>query len=249
MNNVYAKRPKQSAKLRSQTGSALIFLMILLLGVALLAFLANRSAIVESVASRSSRDYLIARNAAESAIADTVKAISTKNVATGVKAKEAIFDSGRSGDLVLQTGGCPLGGALAAGANNGTGNQKANGTGISGLVDFSACPQTKAWWQEITLTDFESLSAEVGANTGDTDITYVTVGTIPNTLAKSYKKPRVIIEPLQSTEAKGDASALGASSAGPGGAAQSTVFRITAVGYGPTRDSVVMLQETWRPQD
>lgn len=212
-------------------GSALIFLMILLLGVSMLALLANRSAIIENVASRSSRDYIIARSAAESALADAANAIGPQSA--------TVFSAQAKAAARTQLGGCTLGGSLGAGTADGTGTQYSNGSSTPGLMDFRACDsQTKAWWQELTLTQFETYSANIGDVTGDATSTTILAST-PK--VRSYKKARVIIEPLAYTPSGGNASAESGSA--------EFVFRVTAVGYGPTADSVVMLQETWRTQD
>lgn len=215
----------------SERGSALVFLLILLLGVSMLAMLANRSAILENVASRSSRDYIIARSAADSALADVSNAIGTQSA--------TVFSAQAKAAARTQLGGCILGGALGAGTPDGTGYQSAGGSSTPGLMDFRSCDsQTKAWWQELTLTQFETYSASIGDITGD-----LTSGTIVTSSpkVKSYKKARVIVEPLAYTPSGGNASAESGSA--------EYVFRVTAVGYGPTADSVVMLQETWRTQD
>ena len=215
----------------SERGSALVFLLILLLGVSMLALLANRSAIVENVASRSSRDYIIARSAAESALADASNAIGPQSA--------TVFSASAKTAARTQLGGCTLGGALGAGTADGTGSQSAGGSATPGLMDFRACDsQTKAWWQELTLTQFETYSASIGDITGDATSTTIAAST-PK--VRSYKKARVIVEPLAFTPAGGNASAASGSA--------EYVFRVTAVGYGPTADSVVMLQETWRTQD
>ena len=136
-----------------------------------------------------------------------------------------------------QLGGCTLGGALGAGTSDGTGSQSSGGSATPGLMDFRSCDsQTKAWWQELTLSQFETYSGTIGEITGDATSTTI-LGSTPK--VRSYKKARVMVEPLTYTAAGSNASGIGAE----------YVFRITAVGYGPTADSVVMLQETWRTQD
>lgn len=231
MNNNLSRLRSLGTRRTSARGSALVFLLILLLGVAMVAMLANRSAILENVASRSSRDYIIARSAAESALADASNAIGPQSA--------TVFSAQAKASARTQLGGCTLGGVLSAGTADGTGKQSVGGTATPGLMDFRSCDtQTKAWWQELTISDFETYSASIGDITGD-DSSSTIASSTPK--VRSYKKARVIIEPLAYTPPGGNASAESGSA--------EYVFRVTAVGYGPTADSVVMLQETWRTQD
>lgn len=214
-----------------QSGSALIFLMILLLGVAMLALLANRSALLESAASRNSRDYAIARSAAEQALADAANAIG---------AQSAILSNENIGKLKNQGKGCTIGDTTVRDAGGtGSGNLKAGGDSVGGFVNFDGCAYDKAWWQVLTLSEFETYSVPIGATTGETasGFTPSTADAAVMPKVRSYKAPRVIIEAIPNTT--GDASVQGAKYA----------FRVTAVGYGPTAETVVMLQETTRPRE
>ena len=232
MNIQHSPLSLHDASVLRQRGSALIFLMVLLLGVAMLAMLANRGAILENVASRSSRDQIIARSAAESALADAANAIGSQTA--------SVFASNAKAAARTQLGGCTYGGSLTAGTPDATGKQSVGGSSTPGIMDFRACTsQTKAWWQELTLSEFETYSASIGDITGDS--TSATILAATGTKVRSYKQARVIVEPLAYTPSGGNASAETGSA--------EYIFRLTAVGYGPTADSVVMLQETWRTQD
>lgn len=218
-------------------GSALAIVLILLLGIAMLALMANRSAILESKSARASRDHMIARAAAESAILDFNKAMGSKDA--------RVFQRSLEEKLASQMGGCSEGGSVpTAGTPDGTGTQKAGGTASPGIVDFSACVFAGGeWWQSLTLSQIEALSAEIGAITGEASTGY------EGTLGRSAAKPRVIIEPLDFMFGGGSAAASGAGASQSGRDSQTKVFRVTALGYGPSRNTVVMLQETWRTQD
>ena len=219
-----------------QRGVALVFLLVMLLGIAMLALLANRSAILESRSSRASRDNMIARAAAEAAITDFNTAMGSKDA--------RVFQKNVEEKLAAQSGGCDESGVLKDPVSDGTGTQKAGGTASPGIVNFSACNFSGGeWWQALNLATIENLSAEIGSITGNTSLGYDTA------LGRSAAKPRVIIEPLDLVAGGYAAVSSGGGWAGSGRESQVKVFRVTALGYGPTKDTVTMLQETWRTQD
>ena len=221
---------------RHQHGVALVFLLVMLLGIAMVALLANRSAILESRSSRASRDSMIARAAAEAAITDFNSAMGSKDA--------RVFQKNIEDKLAAQAGGCDSAGVVQVQPTDGSGTQKVGGTASPGIINFSNCsfPEWE-WWQALNLSTIESLSAEIGSITGNTDLGYGT------TVGRSVAKPRVIIEPLDLVASGQAAFSSGGGWAGSGRESQVKVFRVTALGYGPTRDTVVLLQETWRTQD
>jgi type IV pilus assembly protein PilX len=227
---------RRNGSTRHQRGVALVFLLVMLLGIAMVALLANRSAILESRSSRASRDNMIARAAAEAAISDFNNAMGSKDA--------RVFQKNLEDKLASQIGGCDATGVVSAAPTDGTGTQKVGGSASPGIINFSNCnfPEGE-WWQALTLSAIENLSAEIGSITGTTDLGY------SSAVSRSAAKPRVIVEPLDLVAGGYAAFSSGAGSAGSGRESQVKVFRVTALGYGPTKDTVVMLQETWRTQD
>ena len=202
----------------------------------MVALQANRSAILESRSARASRDTMIARAAAEAAISDFSNAMGSKDA--------RVFQKNVEDKLAAQTGGCDASGVVKIQPADGTGTQKTNGTSSPGIINFSNCNFAGGeWWQALDLATIESLSAEIGSITGSTNLGYETA------LGRSAAKPRVIIEPLDLIAAGQAAFASGGGWAGSGRESQVKVFRVTALGYGPTKETVTLLQETWRTQD
>jgi Tfp pilus assembly protein PilX len=221
---------------RRQRGVALVFLLIMLLGIAMLAILANRSAILESRSTRAGRDHMIARSAAEAALTDFNKAMGNKDA--------RVFQKNILGELSEQTGGCDATAVVLKATASSSGTQKAGGTSTPGVVNFQNCnfPEGE-WWQALKLSQIEDISTEIGTITGDTQTGY------DNVLGRSAAKPRIIVEPMNFVAGGAAAFSNGAGWAGSGRDSNLTVFRVTALGYGPTKDTVVLLQETWRTQD
>lgn len=215
----------------SQRGSALAFLLILLLGIALLAIYANRSAILANRLSRGARDSQIARDAAEAGMADAVNAIAGSQ---GKVFRTTAYTGYANG----QVGSC------AAGTADGTGTQAAGGTSTPGLVRFDGCGYTSAWWQTLTLSQIEAIAVPIASITGNATSSYSATGSILAAMpkARSYQAPKALIEIIPDQVA-------GASAESGSGSAQTFAFRVTTIGYGPTSDSVSLIQETWRAPD
>ena len=171
---------------RTQQGSALAFLLVLLLGIALLAMYANRSAILENRLSRGARDSQIARDAAEAGMADAVNAIAGSQGKTFRTNAYSGFANG-------QVGSC------AAGTANGTGTQAAGGTSTPGLVRFDGCGYTSAWWQTLTLAQIEAIAVPIASITGNATSSYSATGAILAAMpkARSYQPPKALIEIIQ----------------------------------------------------
>ena len=205
---------------RQQSGVALIVTLVLLVGVALLALAANRSAILENRASTGGRDYQTAVAAAESAISDlrSWMALDTNG---------KIFASRIEATAALQKGGCALDDTITRGATVAVDR-------IDGLYDLAGCSFAKAFWQEKTLTQLKTLMVAVGNNP-------MSVASYPIKSASnptgSVEAPRYMVDIIPDTSPGEDASKA------------KYLYRVTALGFGPTDSTAVLLQETMRAQD
>jgi type IV pilus assembly protein PilX len=203
-----------------QRGVALIITLVLLTGVALLALAANRSSVLENKASTGGRDYQIALAAAESALSDL-----RSWMAQDTNGK--IFASHLESTALLQKGGCPLNDTITKGTT-------VTVDRIDGLYDLGACTFAKAFWQEKTLAQLKDLTVAVGNNP-------MSVGSYPVKSASyptgSSEAPRYMVDIIPDTSPGEDASRV------------KYLYRVTALGFGPTDSSVVLLQETMRAQD
>jgi type IV pilus assembly protein PilX len=203
-----------------QQGIALVITLVLLAGVALLALAANRSAILENKASTAGRDYQVALTAAESALADLKSWIATDT--NGV-----IFSARITNAVNIQKGSCPNNDTITRGTTVTT--DKADG-----IYDLAACTYSGGFWQEKNLAQLKALMVTVGDNP-------LSVGSFP-VKSSSYptgtaEAPKYMIDILPDTSPGEDASK------------PKYLYRVTALGVGPTSSTAVLLQETVRPQD
>ena len=204
----------------SQRGVALIITLVLLTGVALLALAANRSAVLENKASTGGRDYQIALAAAESALSDL-----RSWMALDTNGK--IFASLVESAAAVQKGGCSLNDTVTRGTTISVDR-------VDGLFDLGACTFPKAFWQEKTLAQLKALMVAVGNNPMSVNSYPVKSAGYPTGSAEA---PRYMIDIIPDTSPGEDATKT------------KFLYRVTALGFGPTDNSVVLLQETMRAQD
>ena len=205
-----------------ERGVALILTLVLLIGVALLALAANRSAILENRASAAGRDYQVALAAAESAMSDL-----RAWMATDTNGK--IFASRIEATAAQQKGGCALDDTIIKGNVASASTDR-----LDGLYDLAGCTFAKAFWQEKTLSQIKPLMVPVGSNPMSVSSYPVKSSSYPT---GTLEAPRYMIDIIPDTAPGEDASKA------------KFLYRVTALGYGPTDNTVVLLQETMRPQD
>ena len=202
--------------MQAQVGSTLAITLIILLLLGLLAVIASRTATLDSRTARGGRDYQIAYNAAEAALSDAADRIARDQVTF---APDQAFPPGSYGVCA-----------------DGTSTLSPSSPNL-GLYDTTTSCVGAAWWETNVLSD-GALSVPFGTPYTYSDGTTSPARNFPG-LSGVFKvgaarAPRYMIDRIPDYTVRASASG------------NSVQFRVTAIGYGPTTDTVVVLQTAIR---